>query len=354
MSAKDIMNAMDLLDEDLVLEAKSAQRKKRVSPRRIFLLAAVIAMLGALTLSAVAAADKAGWFRDMFAGQSDTELTPGQETFIRDNTVSVDAHQTHNGYTLTLDSAFTDGKLAYFRFMLTAPEGDVLNGEWYGALHETTIQNEAGEHFFGGEGQGVGGLRWTAEPVEGKENCVWLLLETDRSFTGNVTPLSAHIWTVYVYGLQAGHPDAELGLRYEPLAEGCWSFEVRFPEGCERELELIGEPVTTECKLDIGHEVDMEAGTVNVRTETCPVEITSFRLRALTAELSFRYPEKEAVNGRFDEVWAVMADGTKVLLEHNAVMPNFLSFTFDAPLELDRVDHVLFPDGTVLPVDAVS
>jgi len=114
MSAKDILNAMDLLDEDLVLEAKSVPRKKRISPRRVFFLAAVIALLGTLALSAVAAADKAGWFRDMFAGRSDTELTPGQESFIRDNTVTIGSSQTQNGYTLTLDSAFTDGKMAYF------------------------------------------------------------------------------------------------------------------------------------------------------------------------------------------------------------------------------------------------
>lgn len=350
MSAKDIMNAMDMLDEDLVLEAKATPRKKRISPRKVFLLAAVIALLGTLALSAVAAADKAGWFRDMFAGQSDTELTPGQETFIRDNTVAVGSSQTQNGYTLTLDSAFTDGKLAYFRFMLIAPEGTKLNGDWYGALYETAIQNEQGEPFFGGEGQGVGGLGWSAEPVEGKENCTWLLLETDRNFSGNVKPLSEHIWTVYVYGLQAGYPDGELGRRYEPLAEGCWCFDVQFPEGCERELELIVEPVTTACRLDIGHEVDKEAGAVNVTTETCPVEITSFRLRALTAELTFHYAEKEQINGRFEEIYAVMKDGTKFLMNHNAGMPNFLSFTFDAPLDLDQVDHILFPDGTILPV----
>ena len=49
MSAKDIMNAMDLLDEDLVLEAKEPFVRKRFSPRKIFLFVAVIALLGTLT-----------------------------------------------------------------------------------------------------------------------------------------------------------------------------------------------------------------------------------------------------------------------------------------------------------------
>lgn len=350
MSAKDIMNAMDMLDEDLVLEAKATPRKKRISPRKVFLLAAVIALLGTLALSAVAAADKAGWFRDMFAGQSDTELTPGQETFIRDNTVAIGSSQTHNGYTLTLDSAFTDGKMAYFKFTLTVPEDVVLDADWYGDKYGTTLQNEMGEPYFFENGPGAGGMYWQNYPVEGKENCIQLLYTEERNYAANVPPVSDHIWTIYIYGLEAGYRDEEVGLRREHLTEGCWSFEVQFPESCERELELVDEPVVTACQLDVGHEVDKEAGVINVTTETCPVEITSFRLRALTAEINFRYVEKELINGRFDEIYAVMKNGTKILLNGNVCYPNFLSFTFDAPLELDQVDHILFPDGTILPV----
>ena len=343
MSAKDIMNAMGMLDEDLVLEAKSAPRKKRISLRRVFLLAAVIALLCTLALSAVAAADKAGWFRDMFAGQSDTELTPGQEAFIQDNTVAIGSSQTQNGYTLTLDSAFTDGKRAYFKFTLTVPEDVVLDADWYGDKYGTTLQNEMGEPFFFENGPGAGGMYWRNYPVEGKENCIQLLYTEERNYAANVPPVSDHIWTIYIYGLEAGYRDEEVGLRREHLTEGCWSFEVQFPESCERELELISEPVTIQCVLGGGPLIP----GVN---HTDPVEVTSFRIRALTAEICFKYAYREQINGNFGEICAVMKNGTQILLNARLGYPNFLSFTFDAPLDLDQVDHILFPDGTILPV----
>ena len=299
--------------------------------------------LGTLALSAVAAADKAGWFRDMFAGQSDTELTPGQETFIRDNTVTIGSSQTHNGYTLTLDSAFTDGKMAYFKFTLTVPEDVVLDADWYGDKYGTALQNEMGEPYFFENGPGAGGMYWQNYPVEGKENCIQLLYTEERNYAANVPPVSDHIWTIYIYGLEAGYRDEEVGLRREPLAEGCWSFEVQFPESCERELELISEPVTIQCVLGGGPLIP----GVN---HTDPVEVTSFRIRALTAEICFKYAYREQINGNFGEICAVMKNGTQILLNARLGYPNFLSFTFDAPLDLDQVDHILFPDGTILPV----
>jgi len=354
MKARDIMDAMDMLDADIILDAKAPQTGRRLSLRRILLVAAVVVLAGSLGISALAAADKAGWFRDMFADKAGSELTPGQESFIRDNTVDVGMKQTRNGYTLTLDSAVTDGKLAYFRFLLTAQEGTKLDADWYGANYGTTMLNEAGENFLSGEGSGAGGMRWITEPEGRQEDRVWLLLETDRSFFGDAIPLSDHIWTVYIYGLKAGYPQEDLGLRYETLAEGCWEFQIRFPEGCERELELIREPVTTSCVLDTGRTIDMEAGVIYVTTEACPVQITSFRLRALTAELTFAYPEKDQINGRFGDIYVVMKDGTKIRLTDNSVMPNFLSYTLEAPVDLDQADHILFPDGTTIPVESGS
>lgn len=343
MSARDIVNAMELLDEDLILEAKKTPRKRRISYRKFFLLAAVIALLGTLMLSAVAAADKAGWFRDMFAGQSDTELTPRQETFIRDNTVAIGSSQTQNGYTLTLDSAFTDGKIAYFKFTLTVPDDTQLDADWYGDKYGASLQNEAGDTFFMHDRSGAGRKNWTNYPLEGKENSIQLLYTEERTYIENVPPVAGHIWNIHIYGLEAGYRDDEVGLRREPLTEGYWSFEVQFPESCERELELIDEPVTIQCVLGGGPLIP----GVN---HTDPVEVTSFRIRALTAEICFKYAHREQINGNFGEIYAVMKDGTRILLNRHFGMPNYVTFTFDAPLDLDQVDHILFPDGTTLPV----
>ena len=123
MSAKDIMNAMDMLDEELVIEAKCGRSRKKRMSRRLLVFAAVIALAMILTFTVVAVSYGPEWFGIFFSERSKTELSQDQLDLIRDNTVQVGQTQTRDGYTITLESAYTDGKVAFFRFLLAAPEG---------------------------------------------------------------------------------------------------------------------------------------------------------------------------------------------------------------------------------------
>lgn len=342
MNAREIIDAMDMLDEELIIEAKSGRSRKRRTPRRLLVLAAVIALTMILTFTVVAVSYGTDWFVGFFSERSDTELSWEQLDLIRNNTVQVGQSQTRDGYTITLESAYTDGKKAFFRFLLAAPEGTSFDADWYGSPGMIPILNEKGDHFLlDCEGFYIGGGGWNFIPEE-QENELTLLYEIDMYYTGQRS-ISDSVWTFYIDGLWRGYHDDEIGLRKEQLSDGLWSFQIRFPEGCDRELELIGEPVTVLAVLG--------GAPLDPSFQMDPVEIVSCRMRALTVEIYFQSEKKPEINGDFGTIYAVMKNGERIELQRAANAPNKRSYTFDAPLDLDQVDHLLFHDGTILPVD---
>ena len=54
MKARDIMDAMDMLDQDLIIEARSGRSIKSHGPRRLLISAAVIALVMILAFTVVA------------------------------------------------------------------------------------------------------------------------------------------------------------------------------------------------------------------------------------------------------------------------------------------------------------
>lgn len=341
MSAKDIMNAMDMLDEDLVLEAKRGKSRKRYGSRKFFMVAAAIVLTGLLAFTAIAVSYGSDWFTGFFSQRSKDALSQEQLEQIRDHTVSVGQSQTRDGYTITLESAYTDGKIAYFKFLLTAAEGTVLDADWYGDRELAAIVNEKGEDFLlDTEGFYMGGGHWQIISKE-NDNIVTLLYQIQVYYTGE-RAISDSGWTFYIDGLWQGYPDEELGTRFERISDGIWAFQIRFPEGCEREIELIEEPVTVLAVLG--------GAALEPDYQMDPVDILSCKMRALTVEIYFRSAKKEEINADFGVIYAVMKNGDQIPLRRNGIYPNKMNYIFDAPIDLDQVDYLLFHDGTILPV----
>ena len=49
-----------------------------------------------------------------------------------------------------------------------------------------------------------------------------------------------------------------------------------------------------------------------------------------------------------------MKNGDHIPLRRHGTAPNKLNYLFDAPIDLDQVDHLLFHDGTIIPVESGS
>lgn len=126
MNAMQLLEGMTNIDADLIENARLESKKSGKVITRIILLAALIATL---TLSAFAAEEISNWFMEYFSRY--TELTDNQISFIEDNTTDISQSQTCNGYTVEVDSAFSDGSYSIIKLKLIAPEGVNLDAVNY-------------------------------------------------------------------------------------------------------------------------------------------------------------------------------------------------------------------------------
>ena len=106
MTNMELLEAMTNIDGQLIENARPKPKKAGGSLVKFILIAALITML---TVSAFASEEITNWFKEYFARHSTTELTQNQITFIEDNTTDISQSQTCNGYTIEVDSAFSDG-----------------------------------------------------------------------------------------------------------------------------------------------------------------------------------------------------------------------------------------------------
>ena len=338
MTPKHLLDAMTDIDEESILEAKNPPAHKKVLSRRgaVVLVAAV--MLMTMVVTACASPDTAEWFRTFFHNAGQRQLSEGQLQYINENTVSQNQSQTCNGYTITVDSAISDNVNAFIKMTLTAPEGVVLDADYYSSTSRiprdenwnTVISSHAG---------------YASTVDEDKtDNVVTLLYTIDQAVGSTDDPkLNEHTWTIRLEDLYAYHwinrgtPDADT--KKTLLAAGVWEFQIKFANDTTV-VELIDEPVPCYAEVSQWPEWGDEE-----------ILITSLRLRAMSADMTFTFPEKGTeVNAWLDDIYVVMKDGSQILMRGSGGWPDNFTFAFDAPIALEEVSHVLLPNGTKIPM----
>ena len=257
--------------------------------------------------------------------------TPTQADVEAQKAISREA--TQNGYTLTLKSAETDGYVLRVLLSLAAPEGTELPTDGNLVFDYWTLRDGQGKTFddgifFTGKRDDGDGKSWTTDLML-TQNCV--LSGTEEPFAAGTS------WELYLADFVHSDWSAESGPVWNTLAEGEWLIPISFDveNGDYRELELVQTPITL--KAATGWD---EKGKDVV--ESFPV--TSVKLRRNCILLTADVGEKTSA----DFFWigsastkAVLKDGTEV---------EVLNRAFTKPLDLDRVDYILFADGTKLPV----
>lgn len=243
---------------------------------------------------------------------------------------------TQNGWTLKLKEVDTDGYVAHIVVSVTAPEGTVLDDkEQVYSLHNGNhwaISPLDGRESSGGQGGGFSG----ADDGDGLSNTMDFVMDADLTMVDGSAPFGiGSQWQIHIVDI-AGYSTAGGQVQEVTLVEGEWQFTITFDEtnGDYREIELVQEPFTA--KACTGWYPD---GTDAVEDYT----VTSFVLRKYSSTIDYAekkeyiYPDFYSYDGKW--MYAVMKDGTKtqMLGYHDA-------------LDLSQVDHILFPDGTTLPV----
>lgn len=324
MNAMHLLEAMTNIDSAIIEKAAVQKKRSGRTVTRILLLAALIA---ALTMSAFAASEAVNWFKDYFArwGLSDNQIA-----FIEENTTDIQNSQTCNGYTITVESAFSDGTESMIKLKLIAPEDVKLDAVNFFPGNDDCLVPTGEEHLTqwnGGWGYYVGDEYTNVADIIFKihepigERTHWTLRIEDiyGTYEENIGQADYRQWT-------------------ELLVEGVWEFPIVFSDEGYCEIELIKEPIPSQVNIGLNKDSYHD------------VMITSFKLRAMSAEISYEYVVPVHGAGDFDPIYVVMKDGSRIKLLPRGGSPVKCTYHFAEPVILSDADYVLMPDATKLPI----
>lgn len=357
MKPEKILYAMNDIETDYLNEAREKSASARRYRRKLVALIAAVIALMALSVTAFAAEDIAGWFRYFFTKQSEAPLTPSQIEFIEENEQILDETQTKSEWSLELKSVLSDSNVVYAIVGITAP-ADVTEEDLRSLWPDMD--------FYDGNSKPVGS--WGVKlhiGMDGNEKTADLVFELNPADwnSGNAWTLRVNRLSKLVYDKEyeqelletkyAGQKnilftDEEAAKIHQQilLAEGPWEFAIDLnqidPAENDAELEMITVPVTAQTCY--GYKPD---GTEVLEK----VQITSFVLRPLSATI------KAESSGALDftynihqHIYVVMRNGNRIELLPNWGAVGEQHLGVESPIVLSEVDHILMPDGTKLTV----
>lgn len=371
-------------------QGKHKAQLKRLSTRKMWLIAAVIALTLLLVGCAVAYAN--GWFQQIFSARSETPLSSEQIQYIQNNEQIVGQSQTINDWTVDLKSTICDGRTGYLVFQITAPDG--MDLEQY--LNPPTVDDKrlspgnysvSRDRMYPLSKASIGNLNeeknymfadggnWISDN-DGKANSVLycmsirceklypdkpMLLEEpfgkENTFhirfmgiTLEYTNLELQKEIEEKYAGQAYLVDGEeaAGLFCSDiLTDEEWNFDVTF-DSDNQFMELITKPVSVQAK--VWRYADEEQWETKDSLEE--VQISSFRVTPFGASISY-VPKPDAIGISLklwqnldDEIYAVMKDGSRIKLDLTGADATILQA--QTPIVLSQLDYILLEDRTKL------
>ena len=371
-------------------QGKQKAQIKRLSTRKMWLIAAVIALTLLLVGCAVAYAN--GWFQQFFSARSETPLSSEQIQYIQNNEQIVGQSQTKNDWTVDLKSTICDGRTGYLVFQITAP--DYVDLEQY--LNPPTLDDKrlsmgncsaSRKAAYSLAVASIGtvdternywyldGGNWISDE-DGQPNTV-LFCMTIRCEKMDPNkpmlledPFSKEVsFRIRLLGITLEYTNLELQKEIEEkyagqdyivdgeeaaglfcsdiLTDEEWYFDVTFDPD-NQFIELINQPVSAQAK--VWRYADEKQWETKDSLEE--VQISSFRVTPFGASISY-VPKPDSIGISLklwqnldDEIYAVMRDGSRIKLDlvgtDNAVLQA------ETPIVLSQLDHILLEDGTKL------
>ncbi len=396
MKAMDLLVGFGSVKDSYVISAeefrqgKKKAQIKRLSTRKVWLIAAVIALTLLLVGCAVAYAN--GWFQQIFSARSETPLSSEQIQYIQNNEQIVGQSQTINDWTVDLKSTICDGRTGYLVFQITAPDGMDLEQ----SLNPPTVDDkrlsmgncsasrkaayslavasigtvdrernywylDSGDWMADGDGQPNTVLFCMTIRCEKMDPNKPMLLEDpfgkDVSFrirlmgiTLEYTNLELQKEIEEKYAGQDYLVDGEeaAGLFCSDiLTDEEWEFDVTF-DSDNQFMELITKPVFAQAKV-WRYADKKQWDTVDSLEE---VQISSFRVTPFGANISYApKPDAIGISPRIgenveDAIYAVMKDGSRIKLDLTGADATILQA--QTPIVLSQLDYILLEDGTKL------
>ena len=390
MKAIDLLVGFNSVKDSYVISAEEFRqgKRKRLSTRKMWLIAAVIALTLLLVGCAVAYAN--GWFQQIFSARSETPLSSEQIQYIQNNEQIVGQSQTINNWTVDLKSTICDGRTGYLVFQITAP--DDVDLEQY--LNPPTLDDkrlsmgndsasrkaayslavasigtvdsernywylDSGDWIADGDGQPNTVLFCMTIRCEKIDPNKPMLLEDpfgkDVSFRIRLMGITLEYKNQELqreieekYAGQAYIVDGEeaAGLFCSDiLTDEEWNFHVTF-DSDNQFMELITKPVSAQAK--VWRYADEKQWETKDSLEE--VQISSFRVTPFGANIAF-VPKSDTIGISLqlwqdtdDEIYAVMKDGSRIKLDLTGADATILQA--ETPIVLSQLDYILLEDGT--------
>ena len=396
MKAMDLLVGFGSVQDSYVISAeefrqgKQEAQIKRLSTRKMWLIAAVIALTLLLVGCAVAYAN--GWFQQIFSARSETPLSSEQIQYIQNNEQIVGQSQTKNDWTVDLKSTICDGRTGYLVFQITAPDGmdleqylnpptvddkrlspgnySVSRNRMY-PLSKASIGNlnEEKNYMF------ADGGNWISDN-DGKANSVLycMSIRCEKLYPDKPMLLEdpfgkENTFHIRFMGITLEYTNLELQKEIEEkyagqeylvdgeeaaglfcsdiLTDEEWYFDVTFDPD-NQFMELITKPVSAQAKV-WRYADEKQWDTVDSLEE---IQISSFRVTPFGANIAF-VPKSDTIGISLqlwqdtdDEIYAVMKDGSRIKLDLTGADATILQA--QTPIVLSQLDYILLEDGTKL------
>ena len=392
MKAIDLLVGFNSVKDSYVISAEEFRqgKRKRLSTRKMWLIAAVIALTLLLVGCAVAYAN--GWFQQIFSARSETPLSSEQIQYIQNNEQIVGQSQTKNDWTVDLKSTICDGRTGYLVFQITAPDDVDLeqylnpptlddkrlsmgnNSASRKAAYSLAVASigtvdsernywylDSGDWIADGDGQPNTVLFCMTIRCEKIDPNKPMLLEDpfgkDVSFRIRLMGITLEYKNQELqreieekYAGQAYIVDGEeaAGLFCSDiLTDEEWNFHVTF-DSDNQFMELITKPVSAQAK--VWRYADEKQWETKDSLEE--VQISSFRVTPFGANIAF-VPKSDTIGISLqlrqdtdDEIYAVMKDGSRIQLDLTGADATILQA--QTPIVLSQLDYILLEDGTKL------
>ena len=392
MKAIDLLVGFNSVKDSYVISAEEFRqgKRKRLSTRKMWLIAAVIALTLLLVGCAVAYAN--GWFQQIFSARSEMPLSSEQIQYIQNNEQIVGQSQTKNDWTVDLKSTICDGRTGYLVFQITAP--DDVDLEQY--LNPPTLDDK--RLSMGNDSasrKAAYSLAVASIGTVDSERNYWYLASGDWVVDGDGQPNTVLFcmtircekmdpnkpmlledpfgkdvsFRIRLMGITLEYKNQELQREIEEkyagqayivdgdeaaglfcsdiLTDEEWNFDITF-DSDNQFIELIAKPVFAQAKV-WRYADEKQWDTVDSLEE---VQISSFRVTPFGANISYvPKPDVIGLSPRIGEnvenaIYAVMKDGSRIQL--NLTGNNDTVLQAETPIILSQLDYILLEDGTKL------
>ena len=374
MKEMDVLEMIGEARADYILDAQRFQKgehtMRKLSGKKVWLIAAMVVLAMTMMGCTVAYAYAQGWFTSLYSAQNEQPLSESQIRYLDENEQVLNQIQTYNGWSVELRSAITDGTKGLIILGVTAPEGTDLApvyggdgtlisrldmvGQWDKPIvYPDGCEEDVITWFFMDDGDGKKNTEnfvIEVQPKPGEDSrtpfdpdAAWKLNLSDVvRITTDVELLNAISDELGQYCYEGDVNTTEV------LLDASWEFRFSFrPETAEEaSRELLATPVTTKGQVYKRYG-DGDGEYAYVLDE---ITVTSIKLNALSVTISYEftglYP---AFEWDRSHVYAVMKDGTEIMLEDNwSRWDGYNVLKARSPIVVDEIDHIRLADGTLI------